>query len=86
MRSCSRSLAGVCATVRLGFAGRRPWRGGLEPAHIAAGRKRQAQRTAAPAQPKGGGPSFLRAVLHAPSNQPLDHDPTEIVISSLFCT
>jgi hypothetical protein len=41
MRSCSRSLAGVCATVRLGFGAADVRRGGLEFSEISTGRKRQ---------------------------------------------
>ncbi len=42
MRSCSRSLAGVCATVRLGFGAAVRGRRGLQLSHIAAGRKHKA--------------------------------------------
>ena len=44
MRSCSRSLAGVCATVRFRLGRRRRRRGDAvsSRSHIAAGRKREA--------------------------------------------
>ena len=41
MRSCSRSAADVCATVRAGFAAGLEWARGLETADIAAAGKGQ---------------------------------------------
>ncbi len=61
MRSCSRSAAGVCATVRFGLAGagRRGGRG-LEPAHVAAGGERQAAHSSTGAAQRRRLIPFLR--------------------------
>src|SRR3977135_1867168 len=64
MRSCSRSLAGVCATVRLG--GRAGGlRGGFEPAEIPAGRQSKGQ-----AQQGGRSPKAVAFPFPLPSRNP----------------
>ena len=63
MRSCSRSAAGVCATVRVGLAGcGGGGRGGLEPAHIAAAGERERR-----AQHDGRSPKAAARPVLAPS-------------------
>ena len=70
MRSCSRSEAGVCATVRLGFACcRRASARGLEAGHVAAGRQREPAHSTQRRSPKAAGrPSHLpfRNPCHKP--------------------
>ena len=63
MRSCSRSAAGVCATVRVGLtvgfgAGDAVWNRPISPQAESA-----TARTAAAAQPKGGGLSSLPCLV-----------------------
>ena len=66
MRSCSRSAAGVCATVRVGLAGLAGrGRGGLEPVDIAAGGQAQSR-----AQQGGRSPKAAACPSLAPSRTP----------------
>ena len=79
MRSCSRSLAGVCATVRLGFGAAAVGAACLELSEIAAGGKRergaQQRRRSQEAAARASFAPFctMRQISH------WTHDPTGIV-------